>query len=301
MKYGHKYDTIPESDSLTGGVIMRNVLVSALVVIVLVLGTIDVMAEAWWEFAPPIITGPAPNTAFGTNVPILHAWVLDPAVNMAIVSGYEVQFANALPYAVGLFIPANGGGTCDWDAVRWFTSQSFTVDHQMNHEPIYWRVRVLFSNGHRSNWAIGYYKVGDYASFESPPTILGPPIANYDRGAVPYEWTAVPGAVSYDIAFAASYCNTVNLLYDLRDMENEPCKANVHIAYTTGTAHSPIHDCIHLPIYFMVRARFGDESTTNWAITYHNMYGGNNLSCGECYWPVGTEESTWGKIKSLHR
>jgi len=266
---------------------------SALVIIIaacIVAGySLNAFALAWWELAPPMITSPAPNEQFAVNEAITYSWMLPWGTPSELISHYEVQFANGAPYSGNLFAPHDG--TCEWDAIRVIESTVFVTNHQGTHEPIYFRVRAVFVGGQETNWGYSYHRVGDYPDEPSPPTIIAPLKQKYDcNPAVYHEWEPVNGAVEYEFAFAASYCNTTNLL--------ENCMLDVR-APVTYTSFTGKHDCLHLPIYFLVRAIFDDGSKSNWAITYYYMTK-NYVFCGVCG-TVGTEESSWGKIKGMHK
>ncbi len=253
--------------------------------------SLGVVAEAWWELAPPMITSPAPNEQFAVNESITYSWALPWGTPAELISHYELQFANGAPYTGNLFAPDAGGGVCEWDAIRVIESTAFVTNHQGTHEPIYFRVRAVFTGGQETNWGYSYHRVGDYPDEPSPPTIIAPLKIKFDcNPAVYHEWTPVEGADGYEFAFAQSFCNTANLL------ENCVLDVRAPVTYTSFTGK---HDCIHLPIYFLVRAIFEDGSKSNWAITYYYMTK-NCILCGNCGY-VGTEESTWGKIKNMHK
>ncbi len=265
--------------------------ISILVVCIVTGLSPGVSAEAWWHLAPPMITAPAPNAQFAVNEFIMYSWMLPWGTPPELISHYELQFANAYPNTINLFEPEAGGGVCDWDAIREVEGTAYVANHQSNHEPIYFRVRAVFLGGQKTNWGVSYHRVGDFPDQPAPPAIIAPLKQKFDcNPSVYHEWTEVPGAVEYEFAFAHAFCNTPTLL--------ENCDLEVR-APVTYTSFSGKHDCLHLPIYFLVRAIMDDGSKTNWAITYYYMTK-NCILCGVCG-TIATEESTWGKIKSLHK
>jgi hypothetical protein len=257
--------------------------------LVAICATTNVFAEAWWELSPPKIISPAANTHFEIDEMINHCWELNPNAPTELVSHYEIMFANAPPNTIDLFVPDS---LCDWNFIRECNETCYQASHQENHEPVYWKVRVVFTNGHVSNWAIGYYLVGDIAGNEPPPTINYPLFINHEcnPAEVYHEWTVVPGADYYEVYFAQAWCN---ILYLLEDCEIHYNRATAATSFWLG------HDCIHLPIYLLVRAVFPDSSKGNWAVSYYNMYN-SCLVCEGCI-EVGTEKSSWGKIKAIYK
>ena len=271
---------------------MKHLSCISIIAICIVTGlSLGASAEAWWHLSPPMILAPAPNEQFAVNESVVYSWMLPWGTPPELISHYELQFANADPNTAYLFAPDAGGGVCDWDASREVDGISFVTTHQGLHEPIYFRVRAVFLGGQKTNWGVSYHRVGDWLDKPAPPTIIAPLKQKQDCNySVYHEWTEVPGAVAYEFAFAQAFCNTPNLL--------ENCDPNFR-APVTYTSFYGKHDCIHLPIYFLVRAIFADESKTNWAITYYYMTK-NCILCGVCG-VIATEESTWGKIKILHK
>jgi len=272
--------------------------ISLFVIMLLILAVAsEVVADngptyAWHELAPPILLSPAPNAWFAPYQSITYSWDIFWGTPGDSIDYFELQFANGHPNdAINLFAPDEG--RCEWDTdqPRIVSGYNYTTDHQDNHEPIYWRVRAVFKNGCKTNWAISYHRVGDHAEWVSPPTILSPQISKYDcNPSVFHEWASVEGASHYEYAWSQAFCNSDDLL--------DECSIDIR-APISGTSLSAKHDCVHLPIYFLVRGVFPDGTKTNWAITYYCMIN-NCILCGGCG-PVGTETSSWGSIKQLHR
>jgi hypothetical protein len=246
-------------------------------------------AGIWWKHIPPVIVSPAANSHFGKNEIVTYCWATVDRVPGDSIATFELEFANAPPNTINLYQPDLG--ICGWDFVRVVNGYCYTATHQGDHEPVYWRVRTVYKDGTRSNWAVGYHLVGDAPGFVPPPTITYPPVMLYDCNPLVYhEWSPVPGAIRYEYGWAQSPPNTTNLF------DNCGFEAG---GTTSETWLKVKHDCWHLPIYFLVRAVLSDGSKTNWAIAYYNMY----YNCMDCnpMDPVGVEESSWGKIKSLYR
>lgn len=242
---------------------------------------------AWWKLCPPIITSPTPNQYFDPNQSVTYCWALSPCVYADSVAGYETQFANAPPFTVNVYNPSPSGGTCQWDAIRYMTSKCWTTNHQTLLEPTYWRVRTVLKDGTRSYWAVSYHRVGDNPNQRMPLTITSPPIINgyHVSSPIHHAWSADAQASSYEVAFANSpeYSIAVfdNCQYDLART-------------VSSNYYDCSHDMSHLPIYFLVRAVYPDNSRGNWAISYYFVDYGD-----KCV--IGTEDATWGNIKNLFK
>jgi hypothetical protein len=104
----------------------------------------------------PIITSPPENAWFACNAPVDYCWVLPGGVAPGTVSGYELNFSNTQT-------PAG-----PWDAIRFFTTTCwhYAAGHQGVYAALYWRVRIVYSNGDRSPWAISHHRVGTVISTE---------------------------------------------------------------------------------------------------------------------------------------
>lgn len=248
----------------------------------------------WWKVLPPIVTSPLPNEWFDRSEGIMYCWGLADSVREEDVDHYEVQFANAPDYPINVYDPALGGGICDWNTARIFYDKCWYYDagHQENHEPIYWRVRTVYTSGVRSNWGVSYHRVGAIDSVPDPLTITVPMITFHNCSpAVYHEWDDDPEAIEYEYGFAQTRPNILHLFDDCAYNPGSPITSN----YFTGK-----HDCIHLPLYFLVRAVYDDGAggtiNSNWAITYYIMWG----DCILCNVPISVEKSTWGAIKKLY-
>ncbi|UCF05619.1 MAG: hypothetical protein JSV33_00865 [bacterium] len=256
----------------------------------------QVMAD-WWRVVPPIITDPAPNEHFAIDEPVTYCWQLEDCVPIENVDYFEVMFANAPPYTSSIYVPEPEGGTCTWNYIRVIdeTCWYYEAGHQDNHEPIYWKVRTVYADGYRSNWAVSYHRVGEgFPDVPMPLTITAPIIQKHSCTPLVYhEWSSDPDAVSYEYGFAQAFPNILHLfddcVYHGRDL-------------ITDNHFSCIHDCKHLPIYFLVRALYDDGQggtyPGNWAISYYFMF---DDDCEACNGPIATQESTWGKIKDMYR
>jgi hypothetical protein len=245
-------------------------------------------AGVWWKYVPPVIVSPAANSHFMKNELVTYCWTLFDRVPADSVDHFELNFANAQPNTINLYEPDLG--ICDWDAIRVVNGYCYPATHQSDHEPVYWRVRTVYKDNTKSNWAVSYHLVGDAPGCVPPPTITYPPtIPLYDCSRrVYHEWLPVPGASRYEYGWAQAPPNIAHLF--------DPC------GFETGGTNSLTwlnvkHDCRHLPIYFMVRAVFPDGSKTNWAIAYYIMY----FNCIDCNGQIATEPSSWGKIKNMYR
>ncbi|RJR29143.1 MAG: hypothetical protein C4574_03815 [Candidatus Latescibacterota bacterium] len=247
-----------------------------------------------WRFTPPMIISPVANTQYARNASITYAWKVSAHILPDSVAYFVLQFANAANNTLNVFNPQPSGGTCDWDAPRIVYGYSYTTSHQCDHEPIYWRVQTVYKDGRTSNWAVSYHLVGDFADLAPPPRILAPHWVQYFPCApmVHHEWTPVDGASCYEVAFSSAPKNTLYLF--------DNCQYD-HIRTFTGTSCDLKHDCIHMPIYFLLRAVFPDGTRTNWAISYYFMVSGCK-PCGDFIdTPVAADETSWGSIKSLYR
>ena len=140
----------------------------------------------------------------------------------------------------------------------------------------------------RSNWGVGYHRVGAIDSVPDPLTIVTPEIIFHGcYPAVYHEWIDDPAAIEYEFGFAQT---RPNILYLFDECAYEPQNT------ITSNSFTAKHDCLHLPIYFLVRAVYDDGAggtiKSNWAITYYIMFDG----CILCNEPISVEESTWGAI-----
>jgi hypothetical protein len=279
-----------------GGPVMKRLILGCVLVVCLFIA-IPAQAELpWWKLYPPIITSPVNNELYGINEGVLYCWELAVGVPPDSVDYYEVMFANAPPYTNTIYDPDPHGGTCTWNMIRVFeeTCWYYSAGHQENHEPIYWKVRTVYIDGFRSNWGVGYHRVGDFADVPTPLTITAPAVAFYSCSPlVCHAWDDDPDAVGYEYGWAQA---EPNILYIFDNCEYHPR------TMTTDNSLCARHDCIHLPIYFLVRAVYDDGAggtyTGNWAITYYLLFD----DCEMCNYPVvNTERSTWGGIKRIYR
>jgi hypothetical protein len=129
----------------------NSVLIAILSIILINFGTPRIVNGAEDEVGPPpIITLPEAGAWYACDAPVNYCWDLPEGVEPGSVSGYELQFSNTQT-------PEG-----PWDAVRYFTSACwyYGAGHQEVYEALYWRVRIVYSNGDRSPWAISYHEVG---------------------------------------------------------------------------------------------------------------------------------------------
>lgn len=278
-----------------GGATVKVTVILCLLACALVLPESLTAQSDWWKVIPPIIVSPAPNEQFDQDEGVVYCWMLADSVRAAYVSHYEIQFANAPDYPIGVYDPDVGGGTCDWHAsqLSYSTCWTYSAGHQENHEPIYWRVRTFYIDGIWSNWAVSYHRVGSIDSIPDPLTITEPAINWHSCSpTLHHEWIDDPDAVEYEYGFSQARPNVLHLFEDCTYHPRDPI---------VGNGFSCIHDCVHLPIYFLVRGVYDDGHggtiRSNWAITYYLMWD----DCILCNSPIGVEEKTWGAIKQIYR
>lgn len=201
--------------------------------------------ECSWKRCPPVITYPEANAQFPrtTRTPLLHPWELALYVVVDSVAGFDWEIADSPPNAINYFASDPAGGTCGWHATVYVAmpTMSWTIacGHQDYHEPVYWRVRTVYKDGSKSNWAVAYYRVDTYGEHYLPPTITSPQISTYPKSTgLLHSWDPMPGAVYYDVAFANAPACTLDLF--------DECKYD-HVRTIFGTSAIYQYEMAHTP------------------------------------------------------